>query len=231
MPEFPGAPFRAALADLSRWLEAEDITGIIIGGVAASVLGRPRLTHDIDALAIVPETEWEGVILSAAGYGIEPRIDDALEFAQRSRVLLMRHVASGIDLDITFGGLPFEQSAVNSASLHIVGGISLRLPFVPSELLVLTGVLVGFGAGPLYCFAEYVYTQGSYDNRRVNFSTPWTGHKVVNWSDLYDIGYSDYGRWYVFKFRGGERIRLSTMLGGVDGILRRFAGLRALLNS
>jgi hypothetical protein len=27
---------------------------MIIGGVAASVLGRPRLTQDIDALAILP---------------------------------------------------------------------------------------------------------------------------------------------------------------------------------
>ncbi|MGH8220544.1 MAG: hypothetical protein ACREUT_18575 [Steroidobacteraceae bacterium] len=30
-----------------------------------------------------------------------------MEFAHRTRVLLLRHNASGIDVDMTFGGLPF----------------------------------------------------------------------------------------------------------------------------
>lgn len=38
--------------------------------------------------------------------------EDALEFASRSRVLLLRHVLSQIDIDIILGGLPFERSAV-----------------------------------------------------------------------------------------------------------------------
>lgn len=103
------------------------------------MLGRPRLTRDIDALAIMPEDEWERVVGSSAQYGIEPRVDDALEFARRSRVLLMRHVASGIDLDITFGALPFEQSAVRNASNLDIGGISVRLPRV-EDLLVMKAV-------------------------------------------------------------------------------------------
>ena len=112
---------------------------MIIGGIAASVLGRPRLTRDIDALAIVPEGEWDSAVRSAARYGIEPRIDDALQFARRSRVLLMRHTASGIDLDISFGGLPFEQAAVSSASSMEIGGISIRLPRI-EDLLVMKAV-------------------------------------------------------------------------------------------
>ena len=50
---FP-ASLQAALADLAKWLEVAHIS-MIIGGVAASALGRPRLTQDIDALAIVPD--------------------------------------------------------------------------------------------------------------------------------------------------------------------------------
>lgn len=139
MAESLAAPFRTALADLSRWLVAEGIPGAVIGGVAASVLGRPRLTHDIDALAIVPEDEWQKVIESSALYGIEPRIDHAFDFALRSRVLLLRHIASGIDLDVTFGGLPFEQSAVERSTDVEVGGISIRLPRV-EDLLVMKAV-------------------------------------------------------------------------------------------
>jgi hypothetical protein len=34
------------------WLEQENIPAVIVGGIAASVLGRPRLTRDIDALML-----------------------------------------------------------------------------------------------------------------------------------------------------------------------------------
>ena len=133
------APLRTALTDLLGWLEARQVPVVIIGGVAASALGRPRLTQDIDALAILPESEWPGLVHAAEQHGIVPRIADALDFARRSRVLLMRHVDSSIDLDITFGGLPFERDAVAAGSLHDIGGIGVRLPRV-EDLLVMKAV-------------------------------------------------------------------------------------------
>ena len=44
-----------ALADLVKWLESAQISAMVIGGVASSFLGRPRMTQDVDALAILPE--------------------------------------------------------------------------------------------------------------------------------------------------------------------------------
>jgi hypothetical protein len=81
------------------WLDAAHVPSMIIGGVAASVLGRPRLTQVVDALAVLAEADWAESIRLAPQYRILPRIEDALQFAQRSRVLLMRHTASGIDVD------------------------------------------------------------------------------------------------------------------------------------
>jgi hypothetical protein len=133
------ASLQAALADLAKWLEAARIPAIIIGGVAASALGRPRLTQDIDALAIVPETDWADAVESASRYGIVPRIAGALEFARRSRVLLLRHTGSGIDVDITFGGLPFERAAVENSATHDIGGLQVRLPRV-EDLLVMKAI-------------------------------------------------------------------------------------------
>ena len=130
---------QAALADLAKWLDETHIPAVIIGGVAASVLGRPRLTRDIDALAILPEDAWPQALKSAARYGIGPRIDDALKFARRSRVLLMRHGGSAIDLDVTFGGLPFERSAVERGTARAIGGVLVRLPRV-EDLLVMKAV-------------------------------------------------------------------------------------------
>jgi hypothetical protein len=139
VPEGLPGSLRSALADLTNWLNAAQIPSMVIGGIAASILGRPRLTQDVDALAILPESDWHGAIDSAARFGIFPRIADALEFARRSRVLLMRHAQSAIDLDITFGALPFEESAVKNSQLHDVGGIQVRLPRV-EDLLVMKAI-------------------------------------------------------------------------------------------
>jgi hypothetical protein len=130
---------QAALADLTAWLENENIPAVIVGGIAASVLGRPRLTRDIDALVLLPEEAWSRAMESAAKHGIVPRIPDALGFARRSRVLLMRHTHSAIDLDVILGGLPFEQSAIERATMHTIAGLSVRLPRV-EDLLIMKAV-------------------------------------------------------------------------------------------
>src|SRR5438552_10264058 len=122
-----------------RWLDAAQVPSMIIGGVAASVLGRPRLTQDVDALAVLPDGDWAEAVRLAPQYKILPRIEDALQFAKRSRVLLMRHTTSGIDVDLTFGELPFERAAVANCENHDVGGIRVRLPRV-EDLLVMKAI-------------------------------------------------------------------------------------------
>jgi hypothetical protein len=112
---------------------------MIIGGVAASFLGRPRLTQDIDAVAMIPESDWSNTIPKAARFGIVPRIEGALEFARRSRVLLLRHTQSGIDIDVAFGGLQFEQAAIDRSQVHDIAGLRVRLPRV-EDLIVMKAV-------------------------------------------------------------------------------------------
>jgi hypothetical protein len=58
MPERVPEGFVQVLEDLGAWLEDAGIAAIVVGGVAASILGRPRATRDIDALAILPEKKW-----------------------------------------------------------------------------------------------------------------------------------------------------------------------------
>ncbi|HEY6620608.1 MAG TPA: DUF6036 family nucleotidyltransferase [Steroidobacteraceae bacterium] len=130
------ATLQAALADLVKWLDDTKMPSMIIGGVAASILGQPRLTHDVDALAILPEADWANAVATAASYGILPRIENPLDFARRSRVLLMRHAESGIDIDVTFGRLSFEQTAIDNSEIHDIGGLRVRLPRVEDLLIM-----------------------------------------------------------------------------------------------
>lgn len=138
-PEDTLAPLLAALRDLISWFENADIRGAVIGGVAASLLGRPRVTRDVDALAVLDEERWEKFLGAGAGFGFVPRRHDALAFAQSTRVLLAHHNASGIDVDIVFAGLPFEKAAVAGAQSLSVGG--LRIPLVvPEDLIIMKAV-------------------------------------------------------------------------------------------
>lgn len=51
-----------------------------------------------------------------------------MEFAQKSRVLLLRHTASRANIDISLGILPFEEEVVARSIVHHAGAISVRLP-------------------------------------------------------------------------------------------------------
>lgn len=125
-----------ALADVSRWMSEESMEGAVIGGVAASLLGRPRLTRDVDALVLGDSVGWERILESAQRYGIAPRIADPLEFARRTRVLLLRHLPSSVDVDVSLGALPFEREVIDRSSILEVGSIHLRLPSVEDLVIM-----------------------------------------------------------------------------------------------
>lgn len=85
-----------------------------IGGVAYQRWGEPRQTVDIDGTVF-------------AGYGQErelaeklsqlytPRIDDFLTFAVVNRIVLLESDA-GLGIDLSLGGLPFEERMMERAS-------------------------------------------------------------------------------------------------------------------
>ncbi len=133
------APLLAVMRDLVAWWKAGKVPGVVIGGLAASLLGRPRLTRDVDALVLVEEGNWGEFMAAGVGHGFSLRRDDALAFAREARVLLMRHQESGIDVDIVFGSLPFEKRAVAEATWMDLGGVQIPLP-LPEDLIIMKAV-------------------------------------------------------------------------------------------
>jgi hypothetical protein len=76
---------------------------MLIGGLAVILRGFPRHTDDIDVTVLGAHASAEQLaqMLSAAGF--EPRIDDAVAFAEQNQVLLFRHAETGIDVDVSRG--------------------------------------------------------------------------------------------------------------------------------
>ncbi len=139
MPELPAAPLVEVLGALTGWSVAAHMPYVVVGGIAASLLGRPRLTQDVDALAIAAEADWARVLSEAAPWRLVARGPDPLAFARRTRVLLLRHEPTGIDLDVIFAGMPFEAEAVTRGTEVDVGGVRMRLPRV-EDLLIMKAI-------------------------------------------------------------------------------------------
>ena len=132
-------PLLAPLQALQNILSQFNNQGVIIGGIAASLLGTPRYTVDLDAVVLLSIKDIPALLQVAAEQGIEPRIAGAEAFARKNRVVLLRHVSSGTDIDISLGILPFEVELVERSSAVEVGPIQLRLP-TPEDLIILKAV-------------------------------------------------------------------------------------------
>jgi Nucleotidyl transferase AbiEii toxin, Type IV TA system len=128
-----------ALAALMRWFDEHALQAAVIGGVGASLRGKPRLTKDIDA--VVVDADAEALVRSGAEFGFAPRIADAIEFARNTRVLLLRYSPAVVDLDLSLGMLPFEHEVVDRATLVDAGEVSVRV--ASAEDLVIMKAVAG----------------------------------------------------------------------------------------
>ena len=124
---------RDTIADLMRWIAAEQLEATVIGGVAAGLQGQPRLTEDVDA--VVLDADAEALLRSGKQYGFQPRTVDAIEFSRRTRVLLMRH-RSGVDADLSLGTLPFEREVIARAQTIEAGGLRISIA-TPEDLIIM----------------------------------------------------------------------------------------------
>ncbi len=135
----PPAPLIATLQDLITWLKAQKVPHLIVGGVAASLLARPRLTRDVDVLIFLSEEKWTDLLKTAPLFGFIPRRADALAFARRSRVLLVRHEPTETDVDVILGSLPFEKDAIAGPRRVRLGKLTVPVPS-PEDFIIMKAV-------------------------------------------------------------------------------------------
>jgi hypothetical protein len=108
---------------------------MIIGGIAAIARGVPRLTRDVDGTIAGEGTDLTAILTILERHKITPRIDDAVKFAQANHVLLLRHVPTAVDIDLSLAWLPFELDALRASETVSLHGIHVRLPR-PEDLVI-----------------------------------------------------------------------------------------------
>jgi hypothetical protein len=129
-----------AAGDVQRFCLERRWQFCFIGGVAVQRWGEPRLTQDVD-LTVLTGLGNEERFADALIGAFAARRSDAREFALRHRVLLIR-TGSGVDVDVAFGALPFEERSIQRASPW-VWTADLSLITCSAEDLVVHKVFAG----------------------------------------------------------------------------------------
>jgi hypothetical protein len=86
----------------------------LIGGIALQRWGQPRTTLDVD-VTVMADFGHEDAAIRQLLEIFEPRVSDAAEFAQRSRVILAQ-TSNRVGVDIALGALPFESRMVSRST-------------------------------------------------------------------------------------------------------------------
>jgi hypothetical protein len=68
----------APLPDLMKWWRSQHTRGLVIGGLAVALLGRPRVTRDVDALILLAEDLSPALIEAGARFGCDAQAPSRL---------------------------------------------------------------------------------------------------------------------------------------------------------
>lgn len=132
--------YHEPLESLQKLISRFNYRGVVIGGIAASVLGQARYTEDLDAMILLSTKDIPQFLEAAKQEGIEPRIENAVDFARKSRVLLLHHIITDTNIDISLGILPFELEVIERSSIQeFDDSLQVRLP-TPEDLIIMKAI-------------------------------------------------------------------------------------------
>ena len=107
---------------------------MIIGSIAAIAHGVLGTARHVEA-TLATARELHLVFFDLERYALVPRVHDALEYARRYQVLILRHSPSGVDVDLSLAWLPFELDALAAAEDLLLGSVELTVAR-PEDLVI-----------------------------------------------------------------------------------------------
>ncbi len=129
------------LADAVAMLDARGIPSALIGGLAVSLRGQPRMTVDVDLIILADVEQALSLVGDLADTPFTPLFPGVEEVVIRSFILPLRHRVTGVRVDLAIGASRFERQAVGRATPIAVG--DTRVPVVSVEDLLVMKALAG----------------------------------------------------------------------------------------
>jgi len=102
-----------AIWEVHQFFKKEGIPYVLIGGIALQWWGEPRFTRDVDVTILVDLGKEEEIIKKILNT-FHPRISNALEFALKHRVCLVKN-KEGYEIDISLGIPGYEAEVIKRA--------------------------------------------------------------------------------------------------------------------
>jgi hypothetical protein len=134
-------PLRTTLADAVSFLEAEHIGYALIGGLAVSLRGQPRVTADVDLVIAANVERALSLVDKLAASMFKPLFEGIEEVVEQAFILPLRHRHTNVKVDLALGLSGFEQQAVLRAErLRVAGSV---ISVATTEDLVIMKVLAG----------------------------------------------------------------------------------------
>ncbi len=124
-----------AAVQVDQFLQQTGLRDCLIGGIALQRWGTPRTTLDVD-VTVMTRFGHEGSVIATLLAGLQPRIPDAANFAQQSRVLLAK-TDQGVGVDVSLGALPFESRMIDRASVWPIDHTRALRTCSAADLIVL----------------------------------------------------------------------------------------------
>lgn len=100
--------------EIHEFFQSLGLPHAVIGGLAVQWWGEPRVTKDVDLTVVVPLDQPSRVFVQQVLDRFSARIDNALDFAQRSRVILIT-ASNGCPVDISLGLPGYEDEVMQRA--------------------------------------------------------------------------------------------------------------------
>ena len=117
---------REVAAALDHWLVGAAVPYTFVGGFAVALLGRPRATGDVYAVAAVNDDRLEELAALGAAFGFIAREHDLVPFARQFRVLRLVHTQTNVPVDVALAGTRVEMEAIERSQRRNVLGKRCR---------------------------------------------------------------------------------------------------------
>lgn len=121
-PRVEAAPLREALRSVTAALRAVADRGMIIGDLAVIAHGVERPATRVEA-TLATTREMSRLFAELEPFSLVPRVDDAVAAARAEQALALRHVGTGVFVDLSLAWRPFELDALAAAEDLLLGSV------------------------------------------------------------------------------------------------------------
>ena len=134
------SPFLELLRSAGEVFDSLGVGWYLFGAQAALIHGASRLTADVDVTVALGELDTRQLVEALGDGGFAMRIKDEA-FVERTRVLPVLHLATGVPADVVLAGPGIEEQFLARAQVRDLDGV--RVPVACAEDVVSMKVLAG----------------------------------------------------------------------------------------